>query len=359
MKVFFTILLTLSDLLALPTFCQNDSIDNNYAIEDTLNEDYGLFDSSDLLEISLRFDITSYTRNRPDKEYLDAILTYYTGEKDSANKTIKVRSRGIFRRTYCDFPPLLLNFRMKDSSKGEFKRINKLKMVTQCKPGHEDYLLKEYLAYKLYNVLTDNSYRVRLLRVNYINTYKKTKPIREFAFVIEPTEFLTERTNSVEVKSSNLGSGNIKPEIMDRMAIFNYMIGNTDWSIHGLHNVVILSQSYSDRPDLGVIVPYDFDFSGLVNTNYSSPASQLDIKSVRDRFYFGPCRSEEVFLTALKEFSDKKEEFYKVIREFPYLGERSKKDIINYLDEFYDKFDKRNTIVYNLLNNCRRFFDPT
>jgi hypothetical protein len=358
MKRLLFIFFALSCIGVVSTFCQNDSVGTNYAIEDTLNEDYGLFDNSDLQEISLRFDITTYKRKKPDTEYLDAVLTYYTSENDSVNKAIKVRSRGVFRRNYCDFPPLLLNFKMKDHITGEFNRIHKLKMVTQCKPGQEDYLLREYLAYKLYNVLTDNSFRVKLLRVSYNNTFKESKPVREFAFVIEPIEFLTERTNSIEVKSTNLGSGNIKPEIMDRMAIFNYMIGNTDWTVRGPHNVIILSQSHSERPDLGLAVPYDFDFSGLVNTNYSTPASHVDIKSVRDRFYLGPCRSEEDFSSALQEFKNKKEEFYKVINTFPYLSERSKKDITGYLNEFYRNFDKRNTIIYNLMSNCKRFFNP-
>jgi hypothetical protein len=142
------------------------------------------------------------------------------------------------------------------------------------------------------------------------------------------------------------------------MAIFNYMIGNTDWTVRGPHNVIILSQGHSERPDLGLVVPYDFDFSGLVNSNYSTPASHVDIKSVRDRFYLGPCRSEEDFSSALQEFANKKEEFYRVIREFPYLSERSKNDMLDYLNDFYIQFDKRNTIVYNLLLNCRRFFNP-
>jgi hypothetical protein len=358
MKRLLLILLALSCTGVVSTFCQNDSVGTNYAVEDTLYENYGLFDNSDLQEISLRFDITTYKRKKPENEYLDAILTYYTNEKDSINKTIKVRSRGIFRRNYCDFPPLLLNFKMKDHITGEFNRIDKLKMVTQCKPGQEDYLLREYLAYKLYNVLTDSSFRVKLLRVSYINTFKESKPVREYAFVIEPLEFLTERTNSIEVKSPTLGSGNIKPEIMDRMAVFNYMIGNTDWSIRGLHNVVVLSQSHSERPELGLVVPYDFDFSGLVNANYSTPAHYVDIKSVRDRFYLGPCRSKEDFQTVLQEFLEKKEELYKVVSEFPYLSERSKKDILNYLNDFYSTFDKRNTIIYNLMSNCKRFFNP-
>jgi hypothetical protein len=355
MKKFISILISLSGFLVLPAFSQNDSIDTRYAVADTLGDNIRLFDSNELLEISLRFDITYFKKKKPVEEYLDAILTYHTSEKDSVNKEIKVRSRGESRLSICDFPPLLLNFKMNDSTGGEFNSINKLKMVTYCKAGNEESILKEYLIYKLYNALTDNSYRVRLLRVNYINTSKESKPVRTFAFVIEPTEVLAKRLNSVEVTSTNLTQKNIKPEMMDRVAIFNYMIGNTDWAVPSNHNILILAQGNADRPNLGMIVPFDFDFSGLVNTDYAAPAEGLGIESVRDRIYIGICRSEEVFLNALQEFSNKKEEFYKVIEEFPYLGERSKKSMISYLDGFFIGFDKRNSIVNSLLNNCKNF----
>jgi hypothetical protein len=334
---------------------QNKSGNTRYSVEDTLHENSGLFDSDELLSVSLRFDITRYKRKRSDKDYFDAIITYHTSEKDSVNKNIKVRSRGNFRREYCDFPPLMLNFKMKDSMKGEFSRINKLKMVTQCKPGNQEILLKEYLIYKLYNVITDNSFRVRLLRVNYINTAKQNKSESEYAFVIEPIELLARRTNSVEVTTTNLTQKNVKPEMMDRVAIFNYMIGNTDWSVPIQHNVLLFSQGKSVRPDLAMIVPFDFDFSGLVNANYASPFEGLKIKTVLERQYMGICRSEQVFINSLREFLVLKEKFYKVINEFPYLKEKPKKEIISYLDQFFRDFDQRNTIAKKLFSDCIQF----
>ena len=355
MKKYFCIVIAVSCFFTLPAFCQNDSINDQYSIADTLHENIRLFNNAELLEISLRFDITYYEKKKPTEEYLDATLTYHTSKKDSITKKIKVKSRGEFRHNFCDFPPISLNFKMKDSIKGEFYGIDKLKMVSHCKTGYEEYVLKEYLIYKLYNVLTDNSFKVRLLRINYINTSKKNKAVKEFGFVIEPTKLLEKRTNSVEVALTNLTQKNIKPEMMDRVAIFNYMIGNTDWAVPILRNVKILSQGNTESPELGIIVPYDFDYTGLVNAEYAIPIEELGIKSVRERLYRGICRSKEVFKNALTEFSDKKEEFYKVINEFPYLKKRSKKEMINYLDSFYNGFDKRNTIVNQLIKECKAF----
>jgi hypothetical protein len=130
------------------------------------------------------------------------------------------------------------------------------------------------------------------------------------------------------------------------------MIGNCDWDVVARHNVVILSQGLSERPDLGVIIPYDFDYSGIINTDYAVPPDVVPIESVREHYYLGLCRTKEEFTIALKEFSDKKDDFYKVINEFPYLKEKVKKDMINYLDGFFAGFDKRNTNTNKLLNNC-------
>ena len=349
--VYLQVLLAL--IIILPAKSQNDSIDS-YSVNDTL-ADFGLFTRDDILELSLRFDITQYKRKKPKDEYLDAVLTYHISKTDSINKNIRLKSRGQFRNGYCDFPPIALNFKKTEFKMGDLNKLEKMKLVTHCQSGNEDIVFKEYLIYKLYNVLTDSSFRVRLLRINYINTFKQSKPIRTYAFFIEPLDLMAERINSVPVEVLTLSQKNIVPEMMDRMAIFNYMIGNTDWSVPGQHNCKVLASLRTDRSDLGMIVPYDFDYSGLVNATYAVPAEGLGIESVRQRIYLGACRSEEVYLNALKEFANKKESFYKVIREFPYLDDRTKKDMVRYLDEFYSGFDKRTSIVYNLLNQCNNF----
>ena len=355
MKKLICLLFSLSGLLIIPAFGQKDTVDVTYKVKDTLNKNLRLFESDELLKLSLRFDINAYKKERTDTVYQDAILTYYISSTDSINKQIKLRARGNLRRDYCDFPPIRLNFEKSKSTNDEFINVDKLKLVTHCKLGDEEYTLKEYLIYKLYNVLTENSFKVRLAQINYINTGKKSKPIKQFAFMIEPLEALCRRTNSVEVKVPNITQKNIKPDVMDKMAIFNYMIGNTDWSVPAKHNIIVLSQGASARPDLGVILPYDFDYAGLINADYAVPYEGSGLASVRDRKYLGICRDKEVFINELKEFLDKKEEFYKVINEFPYLKEKSKKEMIIYLDEFFAGIDKRNTLAYALLKDCLVF----
>lgn len=352
MKKLICTLAIMAGFFILPAYGQVDSVDVTYTVSDELN----LFNSDELLEITLQFDMTTFRRKRSDVEYLDAKLIYNNDENDTVVKDLKLRARGEFRRTFCDFPPIRLNFKKTKKPDDEFSQIDKLKVVTHCKAGNEDYLLREYLVYKLYNVLTDQSHKVRLLRINYENSAaRQTKPVSAFAFVIEPDEVLGQRLKGTEVPLEKITQKHIQPVSMDRMAIFNYMIGNVDWSVPGQHNVIVFSQPESDRPDLGLIVAYDFDYSGIVNTDYAIPHEALPIESVRQRYYMGVCRSQEEFTRALAEFPEKKEEFYRVIREFPYLKERSKKDMLTFLDGFFTQYDRRNTIVYNLLNNCKNF----
>lgn len=357
MKKIFFFFLFLVNIYNIPAFSQADTASVEYSVSDTLINSIRLFDSEEILNITLSFDITFYKKKKPDKEYIDGVLEYSPDGTDTIRKSIKLRTRGEFRRTYCDYPPIRLNFKKTESFSEEFNRVDKLKMVTHCRAGYGEYVLREYLCYKLFNILTDNSFKVRLLRINYINTnpkIRRTKPTIEYAFVIEPSEHLAQRTNCVEIKVPTLTQRSISQGSMDRLALFNYMIGNTDWSVPGLHNLVVLSRRVFEAGGAEIItVPYDFDYCGLVNATYAIPYEKLPIRSVRERYFTGMCRSEEELKTALKEFTDKKEEFYRVINEFPYLGPKSRKDIIMFLEEFYNLYDKRNGVIYRLLTECK------
>jgi hypothetical protein len=339
--------------LVSPVFSQKDTIPDLYAAEDTLPDNVGLFEKTEVLNLSLRFDITHYTRKKPKEEYLDAIITYHINDKDSVNKNIRIKSRGEFRNEFCTFPPIMINLKKAENRREDMKKIEKVKLVTHCKAGNEDNLLKEYLIYKLYNVLTDVSFRARLVRVNYINTAKKNKTVTAFGFLIEPLNVLAERTNSLEIESVTLGQKDMTPVILDRMAIFNYMIGNADWSIPNQHNCKILLQTSAENAGKGIPVPYDFDYTGMVDASYAIPSETSKIKDIQERIYTGTCRSKETFKEALAEYADHKAEFYRVINDFPYISEKAKKEMIKYLDGFYRGFDDQYSIIDDLLRTCK------
>lgn len=356
MKKAAPLLIILFFICIKPTMGQVDTTGNIYTVNDTQDVKVTLFDKDDLFEISLKFDINAYKKEKMTDKYLDAVLTYFTDEKDTISKNIKIKARGNIRRTQlCDFPPLMLNFKMKDSVGAEFSGINKLKIVPYCRLGYEQYILKEYLVYKLYNVLTDFSLRVRLFRINYVNSAKDKKPITQYGFAIEPVDLFEKRTATKQLKFQGLTQRSCQPDMLDRMAIFNYMVGNTDWSVPIFHNIMIFAKVNPEPDPHNLVLAYDFDYTGLVNAEYAVPFESLPIQNVRERLYLAICRDESVFTEELKEFSAKKDQFYKTINDFPYLSERTKKDLTSYLESFYNGIDKRNTLAKKLVSDCDWF----
>lgn len=352
------LLIILLSSVRLAVFSQADSLQASLTVSDTFHIAPTLFENDDLLEIALKFDIRTYRRKKPEEEELKAVLVYYTSGSDSVVKNVKLSTRGNLRRTICDYPPIRLNFKMSDSTTSFFDNIDKLKLVTHCNVGNEKYVLKEYLIYKMFNVLTDTSFKVKLLRIKYIDTpsdRKQMKPIVQFGFAIEPIELLTKRTNTMELEVDKFSQKLIYPKIMNRFAIFNYMIGNCDWEFPTMHNLKILKPNIFTIENLAIVVPYDFDYSGLVDASYAVPPQALPIKSVRERYYYGICRSIEEYKDAIQEFLVKKDEFYRIINEFPYLNPKEKKDMKIYLDGFYSGFDKHNSIINKFISECKDF----
>ncbi len=230
--------------------------------------------------------------------------------------------------------------------------------MPQCTAGSESekYVLIEYLIYKMFNVMTDTSFKVRLLTINYIDSENKKKPFTQFGFFIEPLKMLTARTNSIEIVSRALNQKSIYPRMMDRIAIFNYMIGNYDWAVPNQHNIKVIKPLVFDTHNLAGAVPYDFDFTGLVNAGYAIPEDKITgTTSIRERIFLGVCRSREVYSKDLEEFLEHKEDFYRIINEFQYLTAKQKKDMTLYLDEFFNQCTGKQNIINVFLNNCKNF----
>lgn len=357
-RMFFNFLL-LAFLSVVPVSGQKDTTEMQNKKTDSLKDSFALFDSDKLLEITLKFDLTTFLKKNPKTGYLDAVITFHLSENDSLNRNIKVKDRGNYRFENCDFPPMELNFKRAIHAYPDSANIKKLKLVTHCKTGtaQSEYVLREYLVYKMFNLLTDTSFRVRLLRITYIDTRKSRKPVVQYGFFLEPIKVLAERTNSTILKATNLTQKHIVPEVMDKVSIFNYMVANWDWTVPLQHNIAIIKPMVLDNSGLGLAVPYDFDLTGVVNVDYAVTPPEYNLKSIRDRVFLGICRSRVVFEKDLKYFLSKKNEFYALINDFTYLNEKSKKDITSFLDEFFNQIEKQkdfDNLLDYLLNACKK-----
>jgi hypothetical protein len=189
-----------------------------------------------------------------------------------------------------------------------------------------------------------------------VDTQKKRKPIKQYGFFIEPLEMLCTRANCLPIKLRTLNQKSIFPWIMDRLAIFNYMIGNYDWSVPGQHNVTVIKSLSYEPSGLGIAIPHDFDWTGLVNPTYAIPTEEIGTENVRERLFVGICRNKEVFRNELEMFREKRNDFLKVINDFSYISNQTKKDINSYLDGFFNQLTgNKETVLSNILSKCKSF----
>jgi hypothetical protein len=212
-------------------------------------------------------------------------------------------------------------------------------------------ILKEFLCYEIFKVLSPYSFRVRLMEIRYIDTGRKNKEYFSWAFIIEPESMMAERLNAMPFKLDNISRNQTRVFETDVMSLFQYMIGNADYSIMGRHNVKLirLLDSLNAPP---ISVPYDFDYSGIVNAPYAEPGENLNIKSITERYFLGPCRTKEEYQKAIDVFIRKKQEIYKLVNSFPYASEKIIKNVMSYLNEFYLLLEKPRFIEQHLESTC-------
>lgn len=307
-----------------------------------------LFTSEEVLQFRLTLDYQELLKDRGDERgYHLATLSYKDAAGGEVALNLKVMVRGNHRRNpqTCRFPPLLLNFARKTSKGTIFEHVNKVKMVTHCL--NEDYIHREYLVYKAYNLLTDKSFRVRLCRVEYEDVQSKRKVETKYAFLIEDDKEMARRNKGrIVPKELAIGMEGTDTKTMATLAVFQYMIGNTDWSVPYRHNIKLLSLDSLRAP---YPVPYDFDYSGIVAPPYAIPPPELGISSVRQRLYRGYASPEPVYAEVINTFMWHHAAIYKLYRNFPYFEKSTLKKTLSYIDDFYetigDRKDFNNQIV--------------
>jgi hypothetical protein len=353
------LIIALFALSVLPSYSQTDTINGKPQEEKSARRYLSLFEQDDILEVSLQFDLSAFLK-KPDKnQSFDGIMTFHFSETDTLDRKVTIQYRGQSRYERCRIPPMRIIFKQPVYEVSDSAKIKKMKLVNQCQSGalYDDYVIKECLVYKLYNVITDTCFRVRLLKVSYIDTEKKKKPVVQYGIFIEPEELLAKRKDIAEVKTRSLTQKNMHPLMIDRIAIFNYMVANWDWSVPGQHNISVFSSAKSDFAGKGIPVPFDFDLTGVVNADYAIPPPGIGIETNRDRMFTGICRTREEYKAELMMFLDKKDEFYSVVDNYPYLGKTSKKDIITFLDQFFLQLEKPkalDNLVDLLLEKCKQ-----
>jgi hypothetical protein len=249
---------------------------------------------------------------------------------------IQIIPRGKSRLEICNPPPLWMHF--KTPGAGNLYGIGKLKLVWACKTGdyYHQLLLKEMLCYKVYNVLTNYSYKVKPLRIFYSDSSNNPEKFRESTgFFLEDIDDLAKRLGSREFEDQPTPSAAINSYNYTLMSMFQYMIGNTDWGISVFHNIkLIVPKDSSYAPPY--TIPFDFDQSGMVAAEYACVDERLEISSAMERVYIGLPRSYTHIDWAASVFLDKKDEILETIRDCEGLSTKNKKETERYILSFFE-----------------------
>lgn len=319
-------------------------------ISDTLD----LFNQMTPLEIILETDIKNLIKTKSKEEYQEATFRIEFNDTVQVVRDLKIKARGIMRKKICFIPPLKLNFPKKEAYIKQLAHFDKIKMVLDCKrsDAFEQYLLSEFYAYKILNIITEYSLRVRLLKVTYIDRSGRFKDVTKFAFIIESLDQLNDRLNTVRIETKNIRDIRTDLKVLSEGYLFQYLIGNTDWSIPALHNVYIL-KSKDPTKFKPYVIPYDFDYAGIVNANYAIPDENLGISNVRERIYRGVCITTLTLENARKKFLEGKESILNLYENDIYLSKYNKNTTIRYIEDFYDVIENGNAFRRKIEEACR------
>ena len=319
-----------------------------------------LFASHAPLVVTIEAPLTTLMKDRPVDEYLDGTFRF-TGDDGAEHAlNLKIRTRGKYRRQeeHCDFAPIRLNFRKKQVVGTEFAGQDKLKLVTHCKNKqsyYEQLLLREYLAYRFLNVMTDKSFGVRLLQINYVDT-EGAKPMSKVGFIIEDEDAVAERAGMYPIRHGDILSDDLDRMQQNLVNVFQYLIGNTEFSQYVAesgeyccHNIDLMSAT---KKAPYTPLAYDFDFAGIVNAPYAEPNPRFDHEDVRHRLYRGQCRNNELLPGTFQHFLDKKGAIYDIVNDLGPLSSRSRRDVTNYLNDFYEHISEPKTVDTRFIEKC-------
>lgn len=292
-----------------------------------------IYSETELPEIILHTDLKQIFKNKYSLDKLPSKLEYRRGDIQE-EWDIEVNIRGRSRRRICNFPPLKLHFSKDDlASRGMKKKFNTLKLVTHCKntDRYENYVLREYVAYKLYNILTDYSFRVQLVNIEYRDIHDRLKPIRRVGFLIEDIDEVARRLNAKEEDMYDFRRDSLNHFHYDMMSLFQYMISNSDWDLSTLHNVKMIEDRSTGE---FYAIPYDFDYSGFVNAVYSVPNPSINQVDVTERIYQGKDCTLEGMLTVREHFLSKKDEILN-FRQEGFVDNSYCEKMIGFIKSFY------------------------
>ena len=324
-----------------------------------LADGHPLFSSDDALDLVLEVPMRTLLRSARKNPVLDGQLRYIDSDGRDVAIDLTITTRGHSRLEYCSFPPLAVSLDSNQTASILFAGQRKLKIVSHCRKGskYRHYFHQEYGIYRAYNLLSDYSFRVRMLNVTFRDSEQKRRDEVVSAFFIESDREVAKRLNMTTIKTKAIVPKQFDVVETSKYELFQYMIANTDWAIlkgpgteNCCHNGKVIGHPGTEHD--WIVLPYDFDQSGIINTEYALPSLSFGIRNVRQRLYRGRCRHNEQLVETIALFNEKRSELEAALVP-PELSDKRQKTALKYLDVFFETINDPKKLNKQVIDKCR------
>jgi len=316
----------------------------------------GLFDEEKSLPIKLKYSNKELKKETNDSTYIASELSYQNDDATWTSLDLDLRARGNFRRANCYFVPVKISIKKKSYKDTKFDGHKKLKLVVPCllERDRNDNVVKEYMAYKLYEIISPYHFKTRFVDLELTEPRgKKEKTHLLKGFLVEDDKKIAKKFNGKIIERS------IHPLAQEelnsiRCEFFQYMIGNTDFSNLEQHNSKLIFIDKKIYP-----VPYDFDMSGLVNASYSIVSETISSKSnvtrVTQRIYRGFKRNIVTIEQVRQEYIQNKDKMLKVINGLKpqFESEKEFDNAKEYIKSFFNVLINEKEFKSEILDRLR------
>ena len=322
-----------------------------------------LFSQTGMLDIEISAPWRRLKREREEDGPYQALVEYT--DRDGRRSTVKatVERRGLTRQRICRMPPIRLRFEKDDVEGTLFEGNKSIKVVTHCRKGNRwtRYYQREMLAYRIYNRVTDLSFRVRAMTLDYRDNERDNERDRvdgpHFAFMIEDDKLVGDRHGLDKLEQRSISPRQLPSLETSRFALFQYLIGNADWSaLSGpgeecCHNAKLIGE---DSLDPVYAVPYDFDASGLVDAHYAVPQQALGVRDITVRVFRGFCVHNSSLDAARHEFIALEDEIEAIVDSQILMSERDRRRVWQYLGQFFNILRDDKRFRREIIDECRK-----
>jgi len=288
--------------------------------------------------VTIEMDLTTIMAQRNSDTYFPAAVITDNGLTFKA----EVRPRGKYRRKNAVYPPLKLKFKKKELIAAGMDTLNEIKLVLPAYDNAlgDELVIREYLAYKMFEKLSPVHVKARLIRLTIRDTHVEKSKKNMFAILVEDAEETAARYNGVEIEEYGISPDTLAANQAALLVMFEYMIGNTDWDISMMRNVRLIRTQAGGKI---LPLPYDFDFSGLVSAPYASPSSDTGLKTVRDRFLMSNGIKPDALRRAVMNLRKNRQAIYDICRN-RFVSRETSDDMMLFLDTFYNQIGEKDEV---------------